>query len=285
MKRTIQKFVLSFLAFLCLGGFSAAWAAPVNDNFASASTLATGIAITGTNVAATMQVGELIPANYDASSYASTVWWNWTAPSSGVFSANTIGSDFDTVLAVWTGSAVNALTAVADDDESGGNSTSALSFTATAGTVYRIAVAGWGPGITGQVHLLLSAPAPAPPNDNFADAILISGALPKTIAITEFNAATKEAGEPSFRDWDSVSTLWWKWVPSSATPVTLSAGGSAQPDEVAVFTGASVGALTGVSAIAASQSRFVLRPQRGRPITSGLACFHMLALGPRAPFC
>ncbi len=263
MKCTLSAPLLFVLACCCLQGATTSWAAPVNDNFASASTLVTGTAVTGTNVAATMQAGEAIPAAYDASSYASTVWWNWTAPSSGVFNVNTIGSDFDTVLAVWTGSAVNALTAVADDDESGGSSTSALSFTAAAGTVYRIAVAGWGPGITGNVNLVLSAPAPPPPNDNFANAILISGALPKSIAITGFDSATTEAGEPPFRQGTPVKTVWWKWIPTSATPVILSAGAGYESDEVGVFTGGSVGSLAGATAVVASQGSFVFTPVAG----------------------
>ncbi len=263
MKRTATGLLFSILAYFSLEGPSTAWAAPVNDNFASASTLVTGTAVVSTNVAATMQAGEVIPAGYDLNSYASTVWWNWTAPFSGVFNVNTIGSDFDTVLAVWTGSAVNALTEVVVDDDSGGSFTSALSFTAAAGTVYRIAVAGLGPGVNGNVNLVLSAPAPPPPNDNFANAILISGALPRPIAITGFDAATTEAGEPPFRQGTPVKTMWWKWIPTSVTPVILSAGAGNEADEVGVFTGGTVGSLASVPAAAASQSSFAFTPVAG----------------------
>ena len=55
---------------------------------------------------------------------------------------NTHGSNFDTLLAVYTGNYVSLLTLVAanDDDPAGGTLTSALTFNATQGVAYRIAV-------------------------------------------------------------------------------------------------------------------------------------------------
>ena len=68
-----------------------------------------------------------------------SVWWTWTAPSSGSVQIDTIGSSFDTILGVYTGSSVSALTTVASDDDSGGNYTSKVTFNAVAGTTYQIA--------------------------------------------------------------------------------------------------------------------------------------------------
>ena len=80
-----------------------------------------------------------------------------TAALQTVVSVDTIGSNFDTVLAVYTGASVNALTAVASDDQSGGGGSSALTFNATVGTVYRFAVDGASGGTgTVQLHLNLS---------------------------------------------------------------------------------------------------------------------------------
>src|SRR5205085_956184 len=101
-----------------------------------------------------------------------SVWWTWTAPSSSRVSVDTIGSNFDTTLGVYTGSAVTGLTTVASDNDSGGNDTSRLTFTATAGTTYRIAVDGFG-GATGNITLHLATLGPA--NDNFASASSLSG--------------------------------------------------------------------------------------------------------------
>ena len=78
----------------------------------------------------------------------------------------TVGSTFDTLLAVYTGSAVNALNlpAVArNDDENnpGGILTSRVEFSAVGGTTYQIAVDGYG-GDQGAVTLNWNLPGATP---------------------------------------------------------------------------------------------------------------------------
>ncbi|MFL6229161.1 MAG: hypothetical protein ACJ741_10310, partial [Pyrinomonadaceae bacterium] len=73
-------------------------------------------------------------------------------PSTGIVTISTAGSDYDTLLAIYTGSSVTGLTSLGKDDDGGSNHTSIVGFNATAGTVYKIAVDGWG-GDTGSIHL------------------------------------------------------------------------------------------------------------------------------------
>jgi hypothetical protein len=80
---------------------------------------------------------------YDSFDSTATVWWQWTAPASGFFMFTTQGSSFDTVMGIYTGTAVDSLVMVAEDDDDGPKSTSAVAFDAVAGTVYYIAVAGY----------------------------------------------------------------------------------------------------------------------------------------------
>jgi hypothetical protein len=119
----------------------AAQGAPLNDAFAQAVVLEgnSGTAA-GWNLNATLEAGEPVHAG---SSGGKSVWWQWTADASGTATLDTHGSGFDTVLAVYTGSGVSMLAEVAsnDNDGSAGNA-SGLSFAATAGTAYRIAVDG-----------------------------------------------------------------------------------------------------------------------------------------------
>jgi hypothetical protein len=62
------------------------------------------------------------------------------------------------MLAVYTGAAVNALSQVAaNDDEAQGVVTSRVSFNATSGTTYRIAIDGFN-GATGAITLKVTGP-------------------------------------------------------------------------------------------------------------------------------
>ena len=130
---------------------------PFNDNFAAAPTLSgSSTSATGTNINATKETAE---PNHGGNGGGKSVWWKWTAASSGNVVIDTNGSDFDTLLGVYTGSTVNALTTIAGDNNSGPNSTSRVSFAVTAGVVYRIAVDGAG-GVSGSIQLNLTLTAP-----------------------------------------------------------------------------------------------------------------------------
>lgn len=148
------------LACLALLPLQAAAQVP-NDQFANAEVLsssATGT-VRGSSVGSSAEAGER--PHWTGNPAARSVWYRWVAPSGGRVTMNTRGSDFDTLLAVYTGSAVNALVSVASNDD-GGNDLgvqSLVTFTATAGTTYRIAVDGYGGGF-GAVQLNWSLSGP-----------------------------------------------------------------------------------------------------------------------------
>src|SRR5204862_376863 len=100
--------------------------APANDNFANATVIiGSSATLTGTNVGATKESGE---PNHANNTGGHSVWWSWTASASGQTTIDTIGSNFDTTLGVYTGSVVSSLTTIAGDDDSGGNQTSRVVF-------------------------------------------------------------------------------------------------------------------------------------------------------------
>jgi uncharacterized repeat protein (TIGR03803 family) len=104
--------------------------------------------VAGNNVNSPAQ-GELaFIATKPASNF---LWFNWTADFNGVISLSTLGSTFDTLLGVYTGSPPN-LTTIAEDDDSAGYFTSLVSFNCQSNTTYQIAVAGYN-GATGNVVL------------------------------------------------------------------------------------------------------------------------------------
>src|SRR5207253_996357 len=111
------------------------------------------VTTSGSNVGATKESGEpFIAGNAGGKS----VWWFWTAPSSGTANVNTTGSSFDTLLGIFTGSSISALASIASDDDCPTvGATSCVTFSALAGAKYAIAVDGYN-GASGNITLNIS---------------------------------------------------------------------------------------------------------------------------------
>jgi subtilase family serine protease len=216
--------------------------AAANDNFANGTVISgTAVTATGTNVNATKEPSE----PYHAGNVGGhSVWWTWTAPADGVVMLDTSGSNFDTLLAVYTGTSVSALTLVAanDDDPTAFTTTSRLAFRAVAGTTYHFAVDGYA-GATGTIALHL-AETVAPANDNFANAAALTGNTWTGSNI----GATAEAGEPWLAGNPGGSSVWVNWTAPTTGTVSLSTAGSNFDTMLGVYTGSSVGALAQVAA-------------------------------------
>ena len=139
-----------------------------NNNFANRRRITGNAAtLTGSNVGATRETGE---PTIDDVGGGKTVWWTWTALSTGTVTISSAGSAFDTVLGVYRGTAVNALTQVAaNDDENAGADvfTSKVTFTAVTGQTYQIAVDGYR-GETGAIKLALNQVTRSLTSDLFA---------------------------------------------------------------------------------------------------------------------
>jgi hypothetical protein len=116
---------------------------PPNDNFANAIALRGFTSTTSNNVLATSEENEPNPGNVSSSL---SVWWNWTATTTGSVTIDTRGSLLDTTLGVYSGNAVDSLTLVAENDDEDRDAllnTSLVRFNAVAGRVYRIQVNGY----------------------------------------------------------------------------------------------------------------------------------------------
>jgi len=133
---------------------------PPNDFFVNAIALS-GVADTNTvnTLEATKEVGE---PNHADNPGGKSAWWTYQPPFDGVLSLTTSNSTFDTLLAVYTGSSLTGLTAVAKNDDAvpgvpGG--VSALTLPVRSNTLYRIAVDGFdgAGGVVFLKHSLVSA--------------------------------------------------------------------------------------------------------------------------------
>ena len=212
---------------------------PANDDFAAAATLTGAGQILVCNSSADGEPGEPLGV---PGAMSNTVWVSWTAPSSGVWALSSLETDFDNFIAVYSGSALNALTRIGYADFISGSDPAigggVVAFRATGGTTYRIQL--MGNAIAGNeygVCRLSVMPGTPPANDDFANALTLTGSAPAASGWGDF--ATREAGEPGSQG-DESGSLWWNWTaPASSTLALISYAG-----EIEAWTGASVGSLT-----------------------------------------
>jgi hypothetical protein len=133
----------------------AGYAAPSNDLFAQRIALlgsqASGF---GTNRRSTREAGE---PDHAGKQGGRSVWWSWTADQSGTLTIDTFESDFDTLLAVYTGDTPASLQLVGANDDANGLRGSLVSFVAVAGKTYQIAVDGY-LGAEGKVAITVNRP-------------------------------------------------------------------------------------------------------------------------------
>jgi len=210
---------------------------PINDNFVDSIELSgASVSTTGTNVGATGEINE--PSQ---SGNTDSVWWSWTAPSSGLFAIDTNGSNYDTYLSVFTGNAVNSLTTIAQNDDGGIGLQSEVLLNAIAGETYHIAVDGWSSS-EGLIDLNINA-VQQPVNDNFADRIRVTGASVAVEGTNEY--ATGETGEPGQSG--ELNSSWWTWRAPADGVVTIDTNGSNYDTYLSAFTGNAVDGLTTVS--------------------------------------
>ena len=126
--------------------------APPNDDFDSAAVVASLPAsfVQDTTEATTAGDDPAICAGGNANS----VWYRYTPATTRIVTIDTSGSDYDTVLAVWTGSRGSLSSVICNDDYY--SLQSQVEFTAEAGTTYYIEATSYSsPG--GQLALSFSA--------------------------------------------------------------------------------------------------------------------------------
>src|SRR6266849_5206231 len=104
--RVKSSLIVTVLVVFC-GAPLVSAVSPPNDVFANRITLSGAtIMITASNFGATIEPGE---PQHAGELGGSSVWWTWTAPSTGTFAISTAGSSFDTLLAVYLGSSLTNL--------------------------------------------------------------------------------------------------------------------------------------------------------------------------------
>ena len=198
----------------------------------------------GSSIGAGKEIGE---PNHAGSDGGASVWWTWTAPATGLVTFDTRGSNFDTLLAIYTGTSLNRLLEIAsNDDASDGTLQSEVRFSALQGQTYHVAVDGYG-GKSGTVVLNWQA---APPesisgSDDFRLGTLIDGASGRSEGSNV--GASIESGEPKHADNSGGASVWWVWTAPTTDSFTFHTRGSDIDTLLAVYTGDNLDSLVEVA--------------------------------------
>ncbi|MER7443518.1 PKD domain-containing protein [Micromonospora avicenniae] len=233
VRRNAARLVVAFTGLIALlfGVQTAAFAAPANDDYSAA------IAVESLPFTTTIDTGDATsdPTDPTGCYNNGSVWFSFTPTRDMSIQADTIGSNYNTVLSAWTGDQ-GALTLVGCNDNYYGQE-ARLAFTVSAGTTYHF-MAGYccGNGSDGGGSLRFSVEEVLPPaNDDFADAIPV-GALPYADP-QDYQGATRETGEPS-SCFTPTRTAWYSYTPTTTASIT--ARTSPGYAGMAVYTGSSL---------------------------------------------
>jgi hypothetical protein len=152
--------LLAVLVSLAILPAAASASPPLNDDYDSPISIAPGDVLSANNVDATAQTGEQAPTGLsvadgcnnigDGPDCATSVWYRFVAPASGNYTIDTcdLGTEIDTVVAIWSGASIGSASQVAVDDDDldcaggGGDVGSRVQFTATGGDTYHVELTG-----------------------------------------------------------------------------------------------------------------------------------------------
>jgi hypothetical protein len=194
------------------------------------------------NVGATTEAGE--PGHCGTAPIGATVWYKLvvTVPTLVYVATDNTPSGLDSILSVYTGSAVGSLTPViCNDDISVSNYASEVEFIAQPGVSYWVQVGGYD-GQQGVFHLEFDYTTTRPANDDFVDAWALLGSRTQ-----HTGGATIEAGEPDHCGMHPIgATVWYYAEFAEPMFVAVDTRGSEFDTVLAVYTGGSVGSLTQV---------------------------------------
>lgn len=188
------------LSVVCLALSAASYAAaPANDNFANAQTLTSGVEVSGLLGNATRQPGDPPVDPQSSSSNYPTVWYQWTAPASGVVRLSLSSSMEYNSLVTMIGTSPSSGKYLTDDGPSS-------TFYAVGGQTYHICFLAYAFNAS-DFSLTLDADASLPSNtklvppysnDDFANGYVLTGRSSNTVVPTLY--ATIEPSEQDMRN-------------------------------------------------------------------------------------
>ncbi len=220
---------------------------PYGDDFGTPNYLL-GVGFAGQSYNNINAAKESAEPNHAGNTGGHSLWFRFPDSSErGDVGVDTHGSSIDTLLAVYTGDAVNALTPVAANDDDGSpNGNSSLVFNFQLGKSYYVAV----DGKNGASGLVFANTRFTPPgNDDFVNAETLSssnGSISPSSAPANIRMATTEPGEPLHAGQAGTGSVWFQWTAPQTGQVIMDTAGSGFDTLLGVYQGTDVTALSEV---------------------------------------
>jgi hypothetical protein len=218
--------------------------APSNDNFEKAA-IVYGVteSISTSNRGAGREKGE---PKHTGAQGGGSIWWKIQPRISGYLTIDTLGSSIDTLISLYTGTAVDGLTdVIGNDDISPTIKQSRIArFAVQPGDIYMLAVDGKNRA-RGDIRLNFSLEAGAL-YDNFSDAKPLNA---NSWSDSRSNATySSESGEPSHAGVGAASkSVWYLWTPQVTGTATVTTSGSQLDTRLGVYLGRTLSTLREVT--------------------------------------
>ena len=252
------RLLLATVTALVVLPLSSALAAPPNDSRSNPVTVNPN----GQMIAATTAGATVDDQDHEAPGTGThSLWYQWTAPSSGKVTITTASSAFDPVVATYTDG--SDCCPFREDHDSGTGDDATVSFYVNAGRHYEILVDGEDATQFGQFTLTvaLDSTPPEPFNDDFGLADNLGTGTSAYRAEVNGLFASEETLEPNHRGVSTSHSLWYRWTPAASggarVHVECAFDGDfygTQDPIVAVYTGSSV---TGLSQVAYTDTQWL----------------------------
>jgi hypothetical protein len=239
MRKAARWPAILLIGFVIVATAPAAFASPPdNDNFVDAAVVSSlPFADSGDLAGMSSEPDE--PSHACLPMPAPTVWYLYTAPTSGHIRVDLGGSGIPVSVVAYqsSGGGFGGLTLAGC-----GGALSPLVLAVAAESTYYLQV---GMFTSGPTHMALTiSEVPPPPNDNFADATPLAGA--PVSATVDLTAATLEPGEPAPGGRPVVASGWYSYTAAADGTLLV----RAQPDPgrvLGVYTGSSLSGVTEVA--------------------------------------
>ena len=185
---------------------------------------------------------EAFEKSYVSGKARKTIWFSWVAPGSGYLTLDTMGSGYNTTLAVCTGTSLTNLKLIAaNNDATSGVTYSKVRFLVAAGVPYYFVVDSFDGTLPSGLLVLNGSGAlfgGIPANDNFASP---SNALIPASNSGSLLGATAEINEPSLAGIAATRSVWFSYTPAGNGRLTLDTSNSACDTVLGIYTGEKTG--------------------------------------------